>query len=473
MKVMKILIVIVVSMLGAIVNASSVLGCYAVVVGKEASADGSVLFGHNEQNDGNRIINFRVIPRMKHIPGEVVELTRGGTLPEVSETYSFIWSQNPGLEFSDTYMNEWGVAVASDGCATKEDSYSALVTRGDIVDGGIGYMLRRLIVQRAKTAREGVQIAGELLNRFGYSASGRTLVIADPNEAWLLSMVRGKHWVAQRVPDDEIALLPNVHIISEIDLNDSDRFMGSPDIVDYAAEKGWFDPEDGKPFSFRAAYNQSRSDGWDIRQWRGQCLVTGQTTEFPGTEQLPFSVKPEYKLTVNDVITILRDHGKGRICGSSTQEAAVFQLRSGLPPEIGCIYWRTSAEPCCGVLIPYYAGITETPRAYYKPVDMAEQLTISYQANPPAGTFGPDPKFAWWTFKSLQDLVNEDYQTSIARVREVWDSFEAKMFTRQSAVEAEALRLFSEDPDAARSYLTNYSKDLALQVVDMTDKLPR
>ena len=93
-----------------------------------------------------------------------------------------------------------------------------------------------------------------------------------------------------------------------------------------------------------------------MRQWRGQCLATGRTIELPTAEQLPFSVKPNHKLTVRDVITILRYHGRGTICGSHTQEAAVFQLRSWLPPEIGCVYWRTSGEPCCSVLIPWYLG---------------------------------------------------------------------------------------------------------------------
>lgn len=467
-----ILLVIVVSVLVTTVAVSSALGCYAVVVGKEASADGSVIFGHNEQNGGNRIINLRVIPRMRHSPQDVVKLLRGGTLPEVEETYSFIWSENPGLEFSDTYINEWGVAVASNCCRTREDSYNELVARGEIVDGGIGYMLRRLIVQRAKSAREGVQIAGELLNRFGYTDSGRTLTIADANEAWLLSIVRGKHWVAQRVPDDEVALLPNVHIISEIDLNDLDNFMGSPDIVDYAIKRGWFNPALGLPFSFRAAYNQSTRDRWDARQWQGQCLVTSRTHALPPAEQLPFSVKPDHKLTVKDVVDILRYHGqRGTICGPQTQEAAVFQLRNWLPPEIGCIYWRTSAEPCCGVLIPWYVGITETPEAYYKPVDVNEHLTLSFHFNPPAGTFDYETSFAWWAFRTLQDLVNKDYQISIDRVRTVWDNFEAKMFANQSTVEEETLRLFLKDKDLAKLHLTDYSKAFALQAVDMTNKM--
>jgi len=111
-------------------------GCYSVVVGKGASADGSVIFGHDEQNWGRRVVNLRVVPRMRHGPGEVVRLLRGGVLPEVGETYSFIWSEIPGMEFSDTYINEWGVAVASNYCPTREDSYEELLACGEIVDGG-------------------------------------------------------------------------------------------------------------------------------------------------------------------------------------------------------------------------------------------------------------------------------------------------------------------------------------------------
>ena len=471
MKKLWIILVLVYIVTGA---ASSALGCYAVVVGKGASADGSVLFGHNEQNGGRRMTNFRRIPRMKHAPGEVVTLRRGGTLPEVEETYAFLWSEMPGLEFCDAYMNEWGVAVASDGCPTREDSYEALVARGDIADGGIGYMLRRLIVQRARTAREGVRIAGALLDRFGYCDSGRTLTIADPNEAWLLAIVRGKHWVAQRVPDDGVVLLPNVHIISEIDLSDSTHFMGAPDIVGYAIERGWFDPAKGEPFRFNAAYNRSMPEGGDPRQWRGQCLVTGQAIAYPVTNPLPFSVRPDHKLTVKDVAAILRYHGPtGTLCGAWTQEAAVFQLRSALPPQIGCVYWRNTAEPCCGVLTPWYAGITETPETYYKPSDVHEALTLSHHFDPPPGTFDDDPRLAWWTFKTLQDWVNKDYSVSIKKVRAVWDDFEEQAFARQPEMEKEVLELFSKDPDAARLFLTKYSKDLALRAVELSNRLIR
>lgn len=468
---MEILIFILALTLTAMTFSSSALGCYAVIVGKGASEDGSVLFGHNEQSGDNKIINLRVIPRIKHEAGAVAKLQNGGTLPEVSETYSYIWSEDPGLGCCDAYINEWGVAIASDGCSTREDSYEELVKRGDIVDGGISYMLRRLMAQRAKTAREAVLLAGSLLERFGYSDSGRTYTIADPDEAWMLSVVRGRHWMAQRVPDDEVVLLPNVHIISEIDLSDTKNFLGSPDIIDYAIRRGWFGPDAGKPFSFRAAYNASVEDGKSIRQWSGQELATGQYIDFKGKEQFPFSVKPKHKFTVRDVASILRYHGEGATCSPGTQEGAIFQLRNWLPREIGCIYWRTSAEPCSGILVPWYLGITETPKSFYKPVSVDKHLTLDFHFNPPAGTFDYDPNFSWWAFKGLQDRVNKDRENYIEKVRPALDEFEEKLFASQSAIEQEIIKLFDEDKDSARSYLTDYSKKVALQAVDLANKM--
>ena len=270
--------------------ACRVWACYAVVVGRDASADGSVLLAHNEQNGGRRIVNFRKVPRQQFPAGSVVALRRGGRLPQVDETWAFLWSENPGLEFSDAYFNEWGVAVVSDGCRTREDDYDTLVRRGEIRDGGIGYMLRRLIALRARTAREGVTLAGKLVERFGYVDSGRTYVVADPREAWLLAVVRGRRWVAQRVPDDAVVVLPNIHIIGEVDLKDTANFLGSPDLITYAAKRGWFDPDGGERFNFRKVYRGNRDDPPDPRRWRGRQLVAGSRQPWPPSEPPPLGI---------------------------------------------------------------------------------------------------------------------------------------------------------------------------------------
>jgi len=441
--------------------ASLANGCYAVVVGKDASTDGAVLLGHNEQNDGRRFLNFRRIPRIAHNDAEMVKLQGGAQIPQVKESYAFLWSENPGATYSDGYFNEWGVAVVSDGCPDKAEELQKLEAEGQLVKGGIGYMLRRLIAERAKTAREGVQVAGELIEQVGYPSS-RTLVIADSKEAWLLSMSRGKHWVAQRVPDDAVVLLPNVYIIGEVNLEDKVNFLGSPDLIEYAIKRGWYNPAGGERFNFSKAYGQRQQSLMDKRQWRGQCLVTGKDIEQEPDRRLPFSIRPARKLSVKDVVSILRFHGEGGLCKEVTQEAAVFQLRNNMPVDIGCIYWRCSAEPCIGILTPWYCGITETPKEYYKAVDVKENLTLECHFSDSPEKFEPDVGNAWWIFKVLQDKVRIDYQSRIGIVRAECDKYEAKVFANQPAVENKAMELFRSNKPAARRYLTSYSRAVAL-----------
>jgi len=438
--------------------------CFAVIVGREASVDGSVLVGHNEENRGRQIVNFRRIPARQYDEGAEVSLHRGGTLPQVRRTAALLWSEIPGLEFSDAYLNEWGVAIVSDACPTREDDYETLVRAGEIRDGGIGYMLRRLVAERAQSARDGVRIAGQLMERFGYVHSGRTYVIADPGEAWLFAAVRGRHWVAQRVPDDGVVVLPNVHIIDRVDLGDADNFLGSSDLVEYAARRGWFDPNGKEPFSFSKAYAALGAPQIDPRRWQGQQLVRGIRDEAPPGEPLPFAVKPSSgrKLSVADVAAILRDRsGPIPLFKQDTQESAVFQLRAGLPAAIGCVWWRTTARPDVGVYTPWYLGITETPEGYYRPGRVEDVLHVDYHFAPPPDTWDHDPESAWWTFYGLQEWVDRDYRARAPAVQAEWREFERRLFARQDSLEKDLLELLENDPEAARALLTQSCKEIS------------
>jgi len=444
--------------------ACSVLACTAIVVGRRASADGSVLLGHNEQNaERGRFLNFRKVPRITHKPGRKVTLRGGAKVPQVRRTAAMLWSENPGLVSSDGYLNEWGVAVVSNRCWSRED-VRQLEAAGEIVRGGISYMLRRLIAERARTARAGVQLAGELVARVGYAAS-QSLIIADPTEAWVLAMTPGRHWVAQRVPDHRVVILPNVHIIAEVDLTDESSFLGSPDLVDCAIRRGWYDPAGGRRFRFCDAYARPRDRRMDPRQRTGQSLVTGKRIRPTSDRQLPFSVAPARKLSVRDVIAILRDHGRDSLCGPDVEEGAVFQLRSNLPSDIGSVYWRTSAEPCTSVLTPWYVGVTETPRQYHEPVPLRRALTLKQHFDNSPGRYAPDDTRAWWVFRKLQDKVRTDYDKRAKIVRAVWDEFEAGLFAAQPAVEAEALNRYRRAKPDARHYLTEYCGRTALRAV--------
>ena len=121
--------------------------CFSMMVGKDATNDGSVMFAHNEDDWGDRIVNWYKVPAMKHKPGTTVTMKNGGQLPQPAQTWSYMWLEMPEMKFSDSYMNEWGVTIGSDACLSKEK-------KPDLTDGGIGYWLRRAMAERATSARQ-------------------------------------------------------------------------------------------------------------------------------------------------------------------------------------------------------------------------------------------------------------------------------------------------------------------------------
>ena len=195
-------------------------GCTTVVAGKKASAYGSVLIGHNEDNKGT-VSSLNLVPGLNHEASEVVELNGGGVVPQVGTTWSYLWSEIPGQFFCDFYLNEWGVIVTSNSATSKERDIERLKKEGRIVNGGIDYWLRRLVAERARNAREGLDIATSLLDMFGYTDTGRMYTIADHEDTWILHVIAGKEYCARRLPDDEVSVIPNAFILDEVVFDDN------------------------------------------------------------------------------------------------------------------------------------------------------------------------------------------------------------------------------------------------------------
>lgn len=470
--------------------------CTSVVVGIKAARDGALIFGHNEDDPDTRVVNAWKVPRMRHDPGETVEFKDGAEIAQVPETWAMIWFQVNGLEFSDYFCNEWGVAVASDACPSRED-------HPDLTDGGIGFPLRKIIAERAKTAREGVKIAGGLLDRFGYVSSGRTLVICDPNEGWLLSMVKGKHWIAQRVPDDAVVVLPNTFVIRRIDLADTADFISSKDdIIDYAMMRGWWSPNTDGPFDFTKAYrirgfnsSELKKQHFDLRQWRGLSLLSKQKVSEKKAEKngLPFFIKPEKQLGIEDVMALLRDHyegtkyavhqskyanphfqGERSICSSTTLFSIVAELRNFLPRPLCARLWVAFGRPDTGPYVPWYTGITEVPRGFHNmPSADTHEQAFAHHFNPVPGTFDPDSTSAFWIFKRLSDLVDQRYFDDIPTVRTAWKDFEKTIFTCCEKSESEVLNLLRKNPEGAAEYMTRRTHSLAQESIQIAKGLIR
>jgi len=458
---------VLVVLFAVIVGARPCIACFSIVVGKKASADGYVIMAHNEDDTAPQIVNHHKIPRQKHAPGEKVHLRNGGVLDEVEETWACLWSEMPGMLFSDSYVNEWGVSVTSDNCPSRED-------KPEITDGGIGYMLRRLVALRAKTAREGVLLAGRLVEQFGYIDSGRTYIICDPDEGWLFAVMNGRRWIAQRVADDQVAMVANTYTIRQIDLSDPARFLGSKDIIEYAKSRGWYDPQKDGAFDFASVYANpisARSLSNLGRQGDGLRYISAKPVR--ASEKLPFSVAPKRKISAADLMQILR-HDKERanvapseisypICSGATQTSFVAQLRRDMPLDVGIVYWVCLTSPRTSFYIPFHFGILDFPQGFRSTSQRPSAQVYDAHVGSP---FKAEPQQAFWTFSNFYHKLDDAPIGVIERVKTRAAEVEKDAFSRQGAVEEAACRLYAKDKMAAARMLAKYSDGIYLSCLE-------
>jgi dipeptidase len=441
--------------------------CFTILVGMGASADGSVLLAHNEDDGGRLLVNIHKVPALEHHPGDVFLLKGGLTLPRTANAPGLLWLEVPESDWADSYVSEFGVAVTSDSCPSRED-------KAELTEGGIGFSLRRMVAERARSAREGVRVAGELIARYGYNAPGRTYIIADAKEGWLLHAVKGKHWVARRVPDKEIAVIANRYTITAIDLADTDNFQGSPDIIEYAVRRGWYDPQRDGEFNFARAYSHPdkyADQGNVLRQWRGNDLLADKPRK--AEDPLPFSFKPKRAMRLNDLFRVLRDHyegtkydgsdhyrsgspnsGKNRtICTESTQYSFVAHLRSWLPAEIAHVVWIAARRPDSNAFSPWYVSLARVPDGSSR--ETPEAAWKNHFAPLPDQAL-EDPGLAFNTYARLSESVDRQYRGRIEKVQKVWRNFEDFLFSDLKNHEKEFVFLLKNNRDLARHVIDNY-----------------
>ncbi len=442
------------------------LNCFSVVVGSKASEDNSVFLAHNEDDFGERMVNWYKVKKGKP-RNKSITLKRGGLVDQVAETNAYTWIEIPELEFSDTYMNEYGVTITSNACPSRED-------RPDLVDDGIGYWLRRLMIERAFTAKEAVTIGGQLIDKMGYASSGRTYVIADPYEAWMFSVVYGKHWVAQRVPNNHVAIIPNYYTITTIDLSDSNNFLGSKDLIDYAIERGWYNPETDGEFDFRLAYsNPNALMDMDNKARHWVALNILSRTQYSIDESFPFSFVPKKKVSLADLFSVLRNHYEETdldttnnyttlsphdqdimtVCSRTNQYGFVAQLRNWMPAEIGSILWIAPTRPCSNPFVPLYSGMNYMPKNF---AVKSAHKAISTHFDKLTSFF---PYKNHYHFLSTQKAKQIDnfYVETIPRVSKQNLKKESELFMAQKRFEAKMMKLFIDNAEKVKVKLTEYS----------------
>lgn len=457
--------------------------------------NGSIIFAKTEDDSPRSMDYLWYIPRKYHTEGTVIKLTNGAEISQVRMTYAYFWDQCPRTSFSNMVINEWGVALGSNGCASKEDSVEAVEKRGGLKNGGIGFYLRFILAQRAKTARQAVEIAAEILDEYGYRASGRNLNIVGPNEAWQLQMVRGKQYVARRVKEDEVVFIANTFSIREVDPEDEEDFICSPQLINYAEKRGWYDPEREGKFDFAKAYAPERIHKASSNTRRQWSMAKQVNKEFPLTleqaenGEMPVSTKPDRKLSVFDIMEIFRSHyegteldksdgyeksphktGERTICCFGTHRTTLVEQRSWFPPEVGTVIWRALGLPCSSGFVPWYLGTRTIPPAYQNaPIEFrGESMNAAeYNFNLPEDINQLDFESASCVFGVLSGLVDSDYRILHKDIKKRWRQFEEKAMKMRNELDQKLEELFKKDRDTAQMFMDSFSSHMALESLNI------
>lgn len=463
----------------SILFSAETYSCTNFIVTKGASTDGSVIITYTADSYGfyGELFHFPASVYQNGSWLEIYEWDSGkflGKIPQVSVTYNVIGN-----------MNEHQVVIGETTFGGREE----LSKPNGIIDYG---SLMYIALQRSKTAREAIKIMTDLVKEYGYYSSGESFSIADANEAWILEMIgkgeegKGTVWVAVRIPDGYISGHANQARITTFPLNDPENCLYSADVISFAREKGYFTGKDSE-FDFSAAYAPLDFGAirfCDARVWSlfRRCnlemdkyisYVRGESLE-----RMPLYIKPDKKLSVHDVMSLMRDHYEGTeldmtkgiaagpyqmpyrwrpltwsyngeeyfnerpISTPQTGFSFVSQARSYMPREVGGVLWFGVDDTYFTVYTPMYASMTRVP----------------YNFSHGVGSYS---KFSWdsafWIFNFVANFSYPRYSIVLDDVQKIQNELEGKFLAQQENVESTALSLLKNSRGEAIEYLTNHS----------------
>ncbi len=480
--------------------------CTNFLITKGATVDGSNIVTYAA--DSHQLFGclyFR--PAEDHEPGskfKIYEWDTGkylGEIDQVSHTYQVVGN-----------MNEFQVVIGETTYGGREDLHHQ---DGAVLDYG---NLIYVTLQRAKTAREAIRIMAELMEKYGYASEGESFSIADKNEVWIMEVIgkgnyeKGAVWVALRVPDGYVCAHANQARITTFEYQKENKWddpnatvFNSPDVISFARKLGYKGKD--KDFSFSDFYAPVDFGGarfCEIRVWsffksvnkdfakninyfnyaKGD-IKRDKKTGF-ATNRMPLWIKPDHKLTVHEVMNLMRDHLEGTELDMSkdigagpfhcpyrwrpliweyngkkyfnerataTQQTGfsfVAQMRSWLPDPIGGLFWFSVDDAANSVYVPIYCGITRPPETYKE----GNGSMIRWSDNS-----------AFWVFNLVANLAYTRYDTIHKEIEKVQQNLENHYIAYTPYIDNAAKAMYENNKQLAIDFITDYSCNTADNLV--------
>ncbi len=466
--------------------------CSNIIVGKKASADGSVIVSYNADSYGMYGNMYRHVGGT-HSKDEMRKIYDWdtnkflGEIPQAERTYNVVGQ-----------MNENQVSITETTFGGREE----LVDPQGVMDYG---SLIYVALERATSARHAIQIMTDLVAKYGYASEGESFSICDKNEAWIMEMIgkgtnnKGANWVAIRIPDDCICAHANQSRITRFDQKDKENVMFEKNMVKFARQKGLFTSKNDADFSFRDAFSPNDFSAvryCDARAWsvfNRLCDGMDKYIEYAkGNDlkgEMPLYMKPKNKVSVKDVMAGMRDHYEGtpldiqneigagpynmpyrptplsyEVDGKkyfnerpiSTQQTSfcfVGQMRSELPDAVGGLVWWTNDDPNMAPFSPLYCSVTETPRCFSRIDGKQDDVTFSWNS-------------AFWVQNVVSNMVYPYYSKMFPDLKAKRDAIEERNFKAVEEMDAKIKeKLDNSEVDSAKKMATDFTRHSAVKML--------
>lgn len=474
------------------VSASACCGLY---VGSGQSANGSTYVGRSE--DIGKLYDkvFEVRPAADHAEGEVYEDTYGFSMPYPAHTYRYtvmrdsieqgesVLDEDGNLvreAYGEVGMNEKGVSVS----ATVSTSYNANAKAADpLVGTGICEIsLASVILMSADSARDGVEKLAAIIDTYG-SGECNSFTISDANEVWDFETLSGYQYVAVKMPDDKVSVNPNMVVMNEIDVSDTENVIASENLISLPLEHGFLvssqlgevADEEITKIDIQKTYGSTDfGDGQYIRYWQGVNYLNEELSQSVSVDRVdgaapegPFNMlfEADRQLTTYEVLRLLAYRGEGTdhaagdngtAIGNERQaECHVFEIRSDMPEALATIQWQTMSRAEFSVYLPYYTNLlTDTSDIFkteYSP-SVRNIEDIIDNEDFPAETS------AYWVFAAINDLCDNDRDRYGVNVKLYWENYQKTLIEQQEAVDAAMERIYAYSPALAEEKATALAK---------------
>ncbi len=443
--------------------------CTSIIVGREVSADGSFIFGRTDDTHTIGKEQIVTVPaQTTETPIVFVDEHNGFTMelpltscqyvmtPRATSAHTGIWAESA--------LNEYNVAISATETITPKPE--ALEADPYVLNGLAESNIPTLIIPYVQTAVEGIRLLGSLVSQYG-SAESNGVMIADTNEAWYMEIYTGHQWLAIKLPQDKVAVIPNEAVIGCADISDEENVITTPDFWDFAKANHFLVESDGQPHAAMTygadRFEPASLNGNQYRFWGARhFFAPSQTGDIDMTAYYEAFFVPDKKVTLADCMELMRYRYEDTVNNANiskqcrpigvnyTEAAHLFWIRNNLP----VVEWVALANPEFSIFLPLYGNLTSTPEAFTR------------------DTLISSPDVAYFCFRSLSNLCVEDRERYGANVRRYWKAMETTLIGNMTAMDQiyldsgcdgdVAARLFA---DIAENVLTA-SRQLFNQVID-------